>query len=218
MRLSAAFLLVAFLSPTVFAEVNKEITFHAGLLSLNAGKAAPGGSAGGFAYGFRFLHDENDCVSVGVDVDLLKPKEKSIQNLIPNTSTTRSIASSSILGVVRIGQIEGDLRPYFLIGFGIHFTNVRLESSPAKGSTWADTGTSERRTLMDADGRAIAIKIQAGADYAVTDNFLAGGFLAYNNMGGASYDASSAGKALGLASSSGGMTAITFGVNLTGRF
>jgi opacity protein-like surface antigen len=218
MRLMAAVLLVAILSPTAFAEETKEITFHAGLLSLNAGKAAPGGSAGGSSYGFRFLHDENDCVSVGMDVDLLKPKEKSIQNLVPNTITTRSIASSSILGVVRIGQIEGDLRPYFLIGFGIHFTNIRLESSPAAGSTWADTGTSERRTLMDADGRAMAIKIQAGADYAVTDNFLAGGFLAYNNMGGASYDASTAGKALGLGTSSGAMTAITFGVNLTGRF
>jgi hypothetical protein len=218
MFLPAAFLLIASLSPNVSAEENKEITFHAGLLSLNAGKAAPGGSAGGSSYGFRFLHDEGDCVSLGMDVDLLKPKEKSISNLVPNSSATRSIASSSILGVARIGPIEGDLRPYFLIGFGIHFTNIRLEASPSAGSTWPDTGTSERRTLMDADGRAMAIKIQAGADYAVTDNFLAGGFLAYKNMGGATYDSTTAGKALGLASSAGSMTAITFGVNLTGRF
>lgn len=217
MRFPAALVLVALLSPNVFADENKEITFHAGLLSLSAGKV-PGGSAGGSAYGFRFLRDEGDILSLGMDVDLLKPKEKSISNLVPNSKATRSMSSSSILGVARIGNVEGDLRPYFLIGFGIHFTNVRLEASPSAGSAWPDTGTSERRTLMDADGRATAIKIQAGADYAVTDNFLAGGFLAYNNMGGASYGPTDAGRSLGLGTSSGSMTAITFGVNLTGRF
>lgn len=218
MRFPAAFLLMALLSSRALAEENKEVTFHVGLLSLNAGKAAAGGSAGGSSYGFRFLHDEGDCVSLGLDIDLLKPKEKTIDNLVPNTRTTRAIASSSILGVARIGQLDGDLRPYFLIGFGIHFTNVRLDASPKAGFGWADTGTTEQRTVMDADGRAMAIKISAGADYAVTDHFLAGGFLAYNNMGGASYDVTSAGKALGLSGRSGSMTAITFGISLTGRF
>jgi opacity protein-like surface antigen len=217
-RVFAALLLTAFLAPPIHADENKEITFHVGLMSLNAGKSFPGGAAAGPAYGFRFLHDENDCVSLGLDIDLLKPKDKSIDNLVLNTKTTRSIASSSILGVVRIGQVEGDLRPYGLIGFGIHFTNIRLESKPKAGFGWADTGTTETRTMMDADGSAVAIKIQAGADYAVTDNFLAGGFLAYNNMGGAMYGVTDAGRAQGLAGSSGAMTAITFGLNLTGRF
>jgi len=217
-RVLAALLLTALLAPRARADENKEITFHVGLMSLNAGKSFPGGSASGAAYGFRLLRDENDCVSLGLDVDLLKPKDKSIDGLVPNTKTTRSIASSSVLGVVRVGQVEGDLRPYGLIGFGIHFTNVRLQSKPNAGFGWADTGTTEARTLMDADGSATAIKIQAGADYAVNDNFLAGGFLAYNNMGSASYGVTNAGRALGLSGSGGAMTAITFGVSLTGRF
>jgi len=211
-------LLVALLSTGARADENKEITFHVGLLSLNAGKSVPGGSAGGSSYGFRFLRDEGECVSLGLDVDLLKPKEKSIENLAPNTSTTRRIASSSVLGVVRVGALEGDLRPYGLLGFGVHFTNIRLESSLKAGSTWADTGTTEKRTLMDADGRAFALKIQAGADYAVTDNFLAGGFLALNSMSSASYGVTEAGRKLGLAGSGGALTAITFGISLTGRF
>ncbi len=217
-RAAAAILLVALLSTGARADENKEITFHVGLLSLNAGKAVPGGSAGGSSYGFRILRDQGECVSVGLDIDLLKPKEKSISNLAPNTTTTRRISSSSILGVVRVGALEGDLRPYGLIGFGLHFTNIRLDSSPKAGSSWADTGTTEKRTLMDADGRAMAFKIQAGADYAVTDNFLAGGFLAFNSMGRASYGVTDAGRAQGLAGGSGALTAITFGINLTGRF
>lgn len=217
MRAAAAILLVALLSPGARADENKEITFHVGLLSLNA-KGLPGGGAGGSSYGFRFLRDEGECVSLGLDIDLLKPKEKSIENLAPNTSTKRQIASSAILGVVRVGALEGDLRPYGLLGFGIHFTTVRLESSLKAGSTWADTGTTEKRTLMDADGRALAFKIQSGADYAVTDNFLAGAFLAFNSMGGASYNVTDAGRALGLAGGGGALTAITFGISLTGRF
>lgn len=217
MRAAAAVLLAALLSSGARADENKEITFHAGLMTLNA-KGLAGGGAGGSSYGFRFLHDEGECVSLGLDVDLLKPKEKSIANLAPNTSTTRQLASSAILGVVRVGALEGDLRPYGLLGFGIHFTSIRLESSLKAGSTWADTGTTERRVLMDADGRALAIKIQGGADYAVTDNFLAGGFLAINNMGGASYNVTDAGRALGLSGGSGALTAITFGISLTGRF
>ena len=217
MRTAAAVLLVAFLSTGGRAEDNKEITFHAGLLSLNA-KGIPGGSASGSAYGFRLLRDEGEITAFGVDVDLLKPKQKAVDNLAPNTRGTRQLASSSILGVVRVGPLEGDLRPYGLLGFGIHFTSVRLDAAPATGKTWADTGTTERRTLMDADGRGLAIKIQAGADYAVTNHFLAGGFLAYNNMAGASYNATDAGKALGLSGGSGALTAITFGISLTGRF
>lgn len=218
MRAAAVILLVAFLSPAARADENKEITFHVGLLSLNAGKAAPGGSAGGSSYGFRFLRDEGECVSLGLDIDLIKPKEKSIDGLVPNVRTTRRIASSSVLGVVRVGALEGDLRPYGLLGFGIHFTNIRLDSAPKAGSTWTDTGTTETRTLMDADGRGLAVKISAGADYAVTDHFLAGGFLAYNNMGGAAYGVTDAGRKQGLAGRGGALTAITFGISLTGRF
>lgn len=216
-RAAAAFLLGALLSTGARANDNKEITFHAGLMTLNA-KGVPGGSASGSSYGFRFLRDEGEFVSLGLDVDLLKPKGKSIENLAPNTSTTRQLESSAILGVVRVGALEGDLRPYGLLGFGIHFSSIRLEASPKAGKTWADTGTTEKRTLMDADGRALAIKIQAGADYAVTDHFLAGGFLAYNNMGSTGYAVTDAGKALGLSGAGGALTAITFGISLTGRF
>lgn len=214
----AALLLTAFLPSRALADESKEISFHAGLLSLNAAKAVPGGSASGSSYGFRFLHDESYCLSLGLDVDLMKPKDTSLDSLLPNTKTKRSMASSSVLGVARIGQNEGDLRPYFLLGFGVHFTNVRIEGAPAAGFGWADTGTTEKRTLMDADGRALAIKISGGADYAVNDNFLAGLFLAFNSMGGATYDFTEQGKALGLTGKSGAMTAITFGLNLTGRF
>ena len=179
-------------------------------------KAAPGGASGGSVYGLRFLHTRAECVSLGFDVDLMKPADKKSDSA--EARTTRAIDSSSVLGVIRLGVVEGDLRPFFLLGMGVHFTNVRIEATPKPGFQWIDTGTTEKRTLMDADGRALAIKIQGGADYAFNDNFLAGAFLAWNSMGSANYDATDQGKAAGLAGGRGSMSAITFGINLSGRF
>lgn len=217
-RGAAALLLAVLLPAAARADENKEITFHAGLLSLNSGKSIPGGAASGAALGFRFLHDEGDCVSLGMDVDLLKPKDKGVDNLTPGVVGTRRMSSSAVLMVVRVGVLEGQVRPYGLLGFGLHFTNIHIDASPKAGTTWADTGTTEKRVLMDANGRAQAIKFQAGADYAVTENFLAGGFLALNSMGSTGYGVTDAGSRAGLLGSSGALTGITFGLNLTGRF
>ncbi len=217
--LLAAAVFAALLPARAAAEETTEISFHAGKMSLNMGKAAAGAATmPGAAYGFRILHDQTPFLGLGLDIDMLKPADKTSTSLIANGRTTTSVDSASVLGVVRLGPTEGDLRPNFLFGMGVHFTTIRLDASPSPGFGWADTGTTEKRTLIDSGGRGIAIKLQGGADYAFTDNFLAGGYLAWNSMGSAEYEATDAAKALGLKSLRGSMSAITFGVNLTGRF
>lgn len=213
-RLLAVFLLVVLLAPRARADEQSELTFHVGKMSMKTVQA----TAGGNAYGLRYLHAVTSLVALGLDVDFLRPANKSSDKLIENAQALTEIDSSSMLGVVRLGPTDEVLRPYFLLGFGIHFTTVRVEATPKTGFGWADTGTAEKRPLIDSGGSGLAIKIQGGADYAFTDNFLAGGFLAYNSVGSATYESTDRAKALGVNSINGSMSAITFGVNLSSRF
>ncbi|OGS36116.1 MAG: hypothetical protein A2506_08925 [Elusimicrobia bacterium RIFOXYD12_FULL_66_9] len=213
-RLSSLLLLVC-LASRAQAEEQTEISFHTGKMSLNMGKASVGG---GFAYGLRYLHSATPFVGVGLDVDFLKPADTSTSNLVEDGLATTSIDSASMMGVVRIGPTEGALRPNLLLGLGIHLTSFRLEAWPKPGFGWVDTGTTEKRTLIDSGGRGVAIKLQGGADYAVTDNYLVGAFLAFNYMGSATYETTNQAKSVGVSSVSGSMTAITGGVCLSARF
>lgn len=215
LRLSAVLILSALLAPRAQADDEQdEISFHAGKMSMTTGKATAAGSA----HGLRYLHSRTPFIGLGLDVDFLRPEDENSDKVIANGNALTSIDSASVLGVMRLGPTEETLRPYFLVGLGMHFSTVRIEAAPNPGYGWADTMTAEKRTLIDASAKAAAIKIQGGADYAITDNFLAGLFLAWNHMGSAKYEATEQAKSLGIDSVSGTMSAITFGINLVGRF
>jgi len=218
--MTAALILMTMLATNSRADEQTEITFHAGRMTLNTGKASAGGGGAmsGTAYGVRYLHSATAFTAVGVDVDFLRPATKNSDSLIANARTTLGVESSSVLAVVRCGNTEEKIRPYGLFGMGVHFTTIHLEAAPQAGFGWSDTLTAEKRTLISSGGTAMAIKISGGADYAVNENFLAGLFLAFNHMGSATYAATDQAKSLGVQSASGSMTAITFGLNLTGRF
>jgi len=188
-----------------------------GKMTMNTGKSV-GGSASGVSYGLRYLRSTTPFIAVGMDVDLLKPGDKSTDKLVTNASASIGIDSASMLGVVKIGPTDGKMRPNLLLGLGMHLTSIRVEAVPQTGFVWPDTLTTEKRTLVSTGGRGVAIKIQGGADYALNDNLLGGAFLAFNYIGPAVYDSTDQGKSLGLSSLSGGMSAITFGISLTARF
>jgi hypothetical protein len=202
------------LAPGARADENTELAFHVGKISMKTVQ----GSASGSAYGLSYLRSTTEFVALGLGIDFLRPADKGSDTLIANGRTVTSVDSSSVLGLVRLGPTNEVLRPYFMLGVGMHFSTVKLEATPKTGFVWADTGTSEKRALIDSGGRGVAIKIQGGADYACTDNFLAGGFLAWNSIGSTSYESTAQAKALGLDSIKGSMSAITFGINLTARF
>lgn len=213
-RLWAVLLLIALLAPGARADENTELTFHAGKMSMKTVQ----GSASGSTYGLSYLHSTTQFVALGLGADFLRPSDKGSDTLITNGRALTSVDSSSMLGLVRLGPTDEVLRLYFMLGVGMHFSTVRVEAAPKTGFGWADTGTTEKRTLIDSGGRGVAIKIQGGADYAYTDNFLAGGFLAWNSIGSATYESTDQAKALGLNSIKGSMSAITFGINLSARF
>lgn len=202
---------MALLAPRVLADEEDEISFHIGRTSL-MGKTAASGSA----YGVRYLHSRAPQIGVGVEVDFmrLQNKDKDAETFLASTS----IDSASVLGVVRIGPTEGALRPNFLMGLGVHFTSVKFQGAPKTDFVWRDTGTAEKRTLVDSSAKGAAVKIQGGADYALTDNFIVGAFLGWNYLGSAKYEATNQSKSLGVSSISGNLSAITMGVNLAARF
>ncbi len=211
---------LALLSPRARAG-SGEISFHAGKMSLSLGKSASGGgpaTVSGSAYGVRFLHSAGPVAAVGLDVDFMKPADSTSSKLIADAHASTAIDSESFLAVVRLGATEDALQPNFLFGLGVHVTSLKLEAQPDPGHGWADTLTGEKRTLIDSEALGPALKIQGGADYAFTDNLLAGAFLAFNYLGSARYEATGQAKSLGVNSISGSMTALTGGVSVTARF
>lgn len=219
MRLAAVLLALAAAAPRAWAD--GEIGLHAGKLSLSLGRAASGTGAStvsGSAYGLDFLHQAGINVALGLSLDYLKPGDKSSNSLIKNASASTSIDSASFLGVIRVGSTEDAFQPNMLFGLGVHYTSIKVDAAPQAGFGWADTGTNEKRTLVDGAGWGPAIKFQGGADYALTDNFVAGAFLAINYLGTAAYGATDQAKAMGVSSVSGSMIGITFGVNAIARF
>ncbi|MDO8757032.1 MAG: hypothetical protein Q7J64_03375 [Elusimicrobiota bacterium] len=202
---------MALLAPRVLADEENEISFHVGRASLIGTTAASGS-----VYGVRYLHSRTEQIEVGVDFDFmrLQSKDKDADTYLASTS----IDSASILGVVRIGPTEGTLRPNCLMGLGVHFTSVKFQGEPKTNFVWRDTGTAEKRTLVDSGAKGAAIKIQVGADYALTDNVLIGAFLGGNYLGSAKYEATDQSKSLGVDSLSGNMLVIAMGVNFAARF
>lgn len=217
---AAVFLAVVSTAPA-WADGANEVSFRAGKMSLNMGKAGAGGgqvTMAGVSCGVRFLHPVGSFAGIGLDADFLKPRDKTTGSLIANGQASTSIDSASLLGIVRLGPDDGALRPHFLLGFGIHLTSMNLEAVPNPGYGWIDTGTGEKRTLIDSQATGPSFKVEGGVDYALSDGFLAGVYLAVNYLGSAEYEATSQAKSLGLNSAKGSMSAISGGAALTARF
>lgn len=217
-RLAVLLLLVA-AAPR--ARADGEIGFHAAKMSLNLGRAKSGtgaATASGVSYGVDYLHAVGINVGLGLGLDYIKPADKSTDKLIANAHASTSIDSASFLGLIRVGSTEDSFQPNVLLGLGVHYTSMRIDAAPQSGFGWADTGTTEKRSLVDGAGWGPAIKFQGGADYALTDNLIAGAYLAINWLGTASYEATGQAKAMGVSSVSGSMLAISFGVNAIARF
>lgn len=202
------------------ARADGDISVTAGILSMNLGKSASGGSAtvSGKAYGARVLRSLSPAAAIGVGADFLKPADTGSDKLIVNARSRTSIDSATFLGLLRVGPTEAALQPHALIGLGVHVTSFRLEAQPQPGFGWIDTMTSEKRTLVDSQGMGLAIKLEGGADYALDDHFLVGAYASFTYLGGAQYEATDQAKSLGVGALRGSMTALSAGVSLTGRF
>lgn len=218
---AAAALLLAAAAPRAGAEGIGEVSVHAGRMSLNLGKAAAGGGSAtvtGASYGMQFLHSVGPFAELGLGLDFLKPADSSTEKLVANGRAETSIDSASFLGLLKVGSTEGNLQPHALLGLGVHVTSMKLSAQPHPGFGWIDTGTGEKRTLIDSEGMGPAVKLEGGADYAFNDGALAGAYLALNYLGSARYEATDQAKSLGLGSASGSMLAISIGVAFTARF
>lgn len=201
------------------SEDDTELALHFGKATVNVGKASPAGtsSVSGSAFGVRYLHSLSDSTALGIDTDVIRSASAG-SSAVANAESSFSVESSSVYGVIRCGNGAEKIRPNFLFGAGIHVTGIKLDSQPLPGFGWADTGTTEKRTLVNSTGVAPAIKLQGGADYAFNENWLAGAYLGFNYFGSATYGATDQAKAVGVNAAKGTMTAISGGLVLSARF
>src|SRR6185312_2557120 len=143
------------------ARADNELGIHAGKMSLNLGRAGSGTgstSASGVSYGVDYIHAMGINVGLGLGLDYLKPADKSSDGLIANAHASTSIDSASFLGLLRVGSTEDSFQPNLILGLGVHYTSIRVDAAPAAGFGWKDTGTNEKRSLIDGAGWGAAIK------------------------------------------------------------
>lgn len=219
---AAALIIMTMLAPTARAQQTNEVSIYGGRTSVDAKVLANAEALGvpakfdGSAYGVSWLRAVSPFVHLGLDVSFLKPGPKRID--VGSGYADAEVDSTSVLGLARFGPSEGDVRPSFLLGLGVHQTSIRLDLTPNPGFFWKDTSTSETRTYVNSGGHAIAAKIQGGADYAFRPNVLAGVFAGFHIIGSTTYETTEAAKRFGHQDVTGGMTAVSFGARLSATF
>jgi hypothetical protein len=198
-----------------------ELSGLAGLYSSSSkisGNAADKVGKPGPLLGFRYVYNLDTWLGAGFQVDVAKPGAHDSTKLLTNNISTTKLLTGEALVLGRVRFLQNQFRPYVMLGLGVHSTSLRLDSKPAPGFFWNDTGTTETRTLVNSRKMGIAVAFEGGFDYHFTNTVSAGTFLAIHSAGKASYAATAAGTAAGLTGVKGSFLGMVLGASLTGRF
>lgn len=126
----------------------------------------------GFSVGGRYLYHVRPSVGVGLDLSYCAGRTKT-----SSTSDFRYTSAPELLQVLAVGKYsllaDRKFRPYVLGGVGLGRFSFKKTQSPTAG-TWADTGTAETRTPMDAASTGLAFTVGSGLDWDVTKKVLVG--------------------------------------------
>lgn len=153
---------------------------------------------GGGALGFRYLHNINPRVGLGAQLTLLGAGEHESTKLITNNISTTRLGTTDVVGVLRARFGEEHFRPYLLWGLGFHSTRLSLKTAPQAGLVWADTGTREVRTAIDDRKSGAAFVFEGGFDYHFNSRLSAGALLGWHLQSSKTYEATAAGRAMGI--------------------
>jgi hypothetical protein len=164
---------------------SNEFSLHGGpflvLTKIKADAEAPMGDTG-FAAGLRYLRNITPEIALGADATFLVPSKHESTSLISRGITTTEFDTKTFLFLSRLRFNAGDVKPYVLTGIGIHSTSVKIQTQPQRGLVWADTGTTEARTLTKGSDTGVALSLQGGSDYRVNDRYSIGAFVAWHYM------------------------------------
>ena len=86
--------------------------------------------------------------------------------LINNASTISGGSSFDLIPVVRAAFIpDSRVHPFVEGGIGLSQTALKIRVTPGAGHVWADTGTREQRTVVDASQTGAALLLGGGVDF-----------------------------------------------------
>jgi hypothetical protein len=215
-------LLAGFVPTTARADYAKGMTMfqiYGGAAGLGGRYHQPGVNRdeqdladGGGLIGGQFLYFTSDSWAVGVDISHASFGDKDSNQLLTNRLTDSSADNTSGLFVARLSYPRGRFRPYIQGGFGVHHTSVELTGVPFNGTTWADTGTAETRTLLDDGHLGMALEGSVGAYVYFTERFFIGAELKVLDLPGKDFQPTSAGLQEGLLAPNGAVSETGIGL------
>ena len=200
---------------------DNELSALLGLYSTSAkltGSAADKVAKPGPLLGLRWMYNLDTFLAAGLQVDAALPGPHDSTKLLANATTRSKLTVGEVLLDARYRFLQENFRPYALLGLGVRATQLKLDSRPAAGFAWADTGTTESRTLVDSRKRGAAVLIEAGFDYHLNTDWSLGASVGYHYAGKSTYAPTAAGKAAGLTGVTGAISGIVLGGSVIGRY
>jgi opacity protein-like surface antigen len=168
------FIALLFLAGPCFGAVNVSLlgggAFPLSDLEIEGGGSEKIGESGG-AIGVQLMVPIDEQISVGFDFLNQAFGEKKSDSLIPTARTTYQFSSRTFLAGVRYTMKKEKWHPFLFGGLGVGYLSGTADLEPAAGYIWSDTGTAEKRKILDDSGAAAAVALAFGADYAVTPRF-----------------------------------------------
>jgi hypothetical protein len=174
----------------------------------------------GILIGWQYLYHLSPRWAAGLTMDYMHRSRSASQNLLPASTTDVSGDSIFFLPTVKfLLATSGVTRPYISAGLGMNQTSTIIKGTPNIGYEWSDTSSFETRTLMDDDHWGLASTVRTGLDFhGPFDSTVVSLELGWTRAFNPSYDATSAGKDLGLESVSGTMDVLSVAFRYGWRF
>lgn len=148
------------------------------------------GKAGGAA-GLQVMVPVTDQFSVGIDILNHTFGEKTSDTVLPGTRATYKFNAASFLLGGRLQLPKDKLRPYIFAGMGLGQSSGWADIQPNPGLIWTDTGTAEKRRILDDSGTAFAAAGAIGLDCFLNDLFSLGIESRYTYIGKTTYTTNS---------------------------
>jgi opacity protein-like surface antigen len=195
-----------------FTEGSQELWLKAGVAVPSKGlEVEPGGrdakiGGPGLSLGGEYFFHVIPQLALGLDVSYFKLGEKTSGTFVSNTDTAANAKTTMLLGMAKYSYATNGsvFFPYISGGLGLHVSTLKLEGSPTGGATWLDTGTAERRELMNDTRSSVALALGLGTDVSMSPRTLIGLEARYTYLGSVDYSPTRSGRISGLSKVSGG--------------
>jgi len=137
----------------------------------------------GVAAGIQLMVPVHERISVGFDFLNHNFGEKTSDVLLPPTRATYQLDSRTFLAAGRLDFPHEKIRPFIFLGLGFHSSSMEADLEPTAGLAWSDTGTTEKRRIIDDSGTAFASALALGADFSVSSAAYIGFEARYSYFG-----------------------------------